>query len=383
MVKKLYGITHGGGIDVGGIPLSEIGGLFGCPEAGRIHIYPSFELISELAALSEKSRVGLEVIPELVVDNIIKKGIEVDGIEYDFSGESMVYWQRLVDACILNNLDPVFLDSAEHMKQNTRKRIEASELEEKANSLVEENIVDGELPSEIEEQVLQLVRESYRLEQEAWYVHSIQREEAMLEKIAKTKPEVVVLGEGHTDFFIKFPETGERNGVRFEEYAKEDFTKGLDPYTLLAYSSGELEHIPLGLIQNAIPDESVLAQRDQIIRKHNAASEGRIIMNGRPTFVGTWDSQIPAKGLFEMYVEKDTEEEPGVRSISGTMEDVIGTAFFDGAITHDAISFTKEYERASVDAGAFPRPMYYVAKLEDGVYSGKINTGHVFEMSEF
>lgn len=78
----------------------------------------------------------------------------------------------------------------------------------------------------------------------------------------------------------------------------------------------------------------------------NAEILGRIVPEKSPNYIGNFDHDY-SKGVFEMYIERN---EGG--NIRGTIEDVYGTATFEGVLSHTEISFTKHYipEKSSVEA---------------------------------
>lgn len=372
MVQKLYGIVHASQIRMGGIPLDE---LFGCPDAGSITIIPSRELLREIRQLPKGARVGLEQPAELVNEhNILTDSIKVDGKEYKMATKSVVYWQSIVNQCVANGLQPVFLDDTEFIRASTRKREQARKLDRKSGQLYRKSkaIYGDKIPEHTRAKGIGLIREAYRLEQEAWYINTIARESPILRKIAETKPYVVVMGAGHTDFFMANPEEIAKFGFKFESYAREAFEEGLSAMALLAYSDGPLSMSPPRLIQNAEPDRVSIASRNQIIRRYNAAVLGRIIPDGKPDFIGTWDLDIPARGLFEMYLAKDETKANGIREISGTIEDVIGTAAFTGTIASNTFNFKKDYDSIARQSGGIDGTLNYSAQLEKGKYSGTI-----------
>lgn len=78
----------------------------------------------------------------------------------------------------------------------------------------------------------------------------------------------------------------------------------------------------------------------------NAKELGRIVPEKNPNFIGNFDHGF-SKGIFEMYID---ENEGG--NIKGKIEDVYGTATFEGVLSDTEISFTKHYltEKSSVEA---------------------------------
>jgi len=388
MVRKLYGVAHGGCVQMGGVSLSE---LFGQQEVGEIHMRPSVELISELAVLPVGAKIGLEEMQEQVVGNKVRDFVVVDGKHYELAMAGVSYWQALLDECLKRRLEPVFLDSFELLAQNTRLRLDSAKLNSKANGVLKRyakrkglTVENCRFPERTMGRALEFVRSAYALETEAEYMHIVGREGEILRKIAQTNPDVVIMGASHTDFFAARPEEVAKFGVKFESYAREDFEEGLNVEVMLRYGE-RLHHVPIRLIQNAQPQEELLVERDQTIRKHNAARFGRIFPERKPRFVGTWNRNIPAAGLFEVYMKSETETPEG-RVIFGKIEDIIGTASFIGSLREEHIRFRKEYTDTSKRAGGSRYPIDYDADFREGRYVGVANLGNdgslEFEMVE-
>jgi hypothetical protein len=86
-----------------------------------------------------------------------------------------------------------------------------------------------------------------------------------------------------------------------------------------------------------------LEMRKRLIK---AKEFGRVTPEKMPDFIGNFDNSLP-KGLFEMFIEEREGD-----NISGTIEDVYGTATFEGVLSDTEIRFTKHYipEKSSIEA---------------------------------
>ncbi len=360
---------HGAQVSIGGVPIDE---LFGCPGAGNITVHPSKDLLLELEKLPAGAKVGLEEAPEIVdKHNLISSSIDIDGKKYDMATQATVYWQHVLNKCVERRLQPIFLDDAKFIRENTRKRVQARKLDRKSARLYHKSkkTYGDNIPQEV---VSEGLREAYKLDQEAAYLHVIKREEAMLRKIAETNPDIVIMGAGHTEVFMANPKEVAKFGIKFDSYARESFEEFSDAMELLRYSEGPLKMSPPKLIQNPEPDPVTIADREQIIRGYNATTLGRILPNEKPDFIGTWDLMIPARGLFELYIANSYEEIPGVRKVMGNIEDVIGTAGFTGTITGNTFIFNKKYDSTSVNVGGMRGTLVYAGTLKNGKYEGTV-----------
>ena len=84
---------------------------------------------------------------------------------------------------------------------------------------------------------------------------------------------------------------------------------------------------------------------DFLERQIKLVKEGRIT-DGTPDYVGTWDMD-PFEGYFEVYVQ-DTDGE----NISGVIEDVNGSASFEGKVDESEVGKIKEGLPLEITVGA-------------------------------
>jgi len=112
--------------------------------------------------------------------------------------------------------------------------------------------------------------------------------------------------------------------------------------------------------------EQSLEQRLQI-RRHNAITEGRILPFETPQFIGTYDLELPPRGLFEVYLDSPIAEDG---KFSGKIEDTLGTATFTGTITKKEIIFTKNYCPDKSSGKASKTEISYIGRFNGVQYEG-------------
>ncbi len=185
-------------------------------------------------------------------------------------------------------------------------------------------------------------------------------------------------GIGHTDNFMADPQIVQRLQIKkyYTDIApQDDNNRQLSQYFGLVYSRFN---------ENATPNKRTLAERESLIRRYAAASIGRILPHRIPNFIGSWDLENPAEGLFEIYIEQVEGKD-----IYGTIEDALGSASFFGRYDpEEFINFWKEYEEPATLIGASNRTLVYSGTFKDGQYKGSfgansMSMGRDFWLREF
>lgn len=350
MVETLYGVMHGKSLNVAGVRVADYDAK------------PGNELIKELFLLPSNTSVGIEHTPEL------EKTFEVDGIPNITSGS--LYWTEIRKVCEQQHLNIVYLEDFLTYKRFTQKIIEARALDE---DLLKRNVKfrnshpnEGTDKFEEDEAIKKLLRKIYKTQIEGEYIFAIEREQKMLDKIAEYQPQVVILGKGHTDYLALKPEKLTSKGVSLGKYKTEE--RKFIPWH---EESDESPSDNSRLIQNPLPDKSYLVYRELLERRYRAITEGRIMSKGIPEYIGTWDLVIPARGLFEIYVDKRDD-------VHGRIEDTLGTADFVGRITENNAVFSKKYNPSKSSSEAAEDSMMHTADGGNGYYLGtfKIASGY-------
>ncbi len=358
---------------------------------GRQHIFfgVSFETLVEpdpatfylvLSSLPEKTKVGIEWCPELCEDgrNLRKS---INGEELPFTDSAVFYWGKLLEAINEHSLAPVFLDDFETMKKEVEKFLQLREKQQCLAKLgLEAELIKTEgfyFYVKATPEMRELEREIYGLNTELDYTYVIRREEKLLENIARSQPAVVFVGAAHSDFFVSQREELAKRGIVFDSYYREE----LFAYPLFY----EPEDITARLNVKPVLDEETLRLRQLLPRRYAALTAGRILPDKTPKFIGTWDTRLPAQGLFEVYVKAENNGR-----IRGTIEDILGSAQFKGGVIakpvnmqdgdmigvlEKSIGFTKKYDEAAVKNGGAKQPIEYLAiwNAEKGLYEGKFS----------
>lgn len=344
MVERVYGVTHG-------LEVSLLG-LF--PK--EVPIYPSRELVTELAQLRPGSSVGIETIPDELV--------EVDREQVTWKPGSKRYWESIIEVCHRLGYTVLYLDDVETLKAYARKCVEQEKI---GNALK----VTPHSPTN-EAQAQPLVEAYYRAGVEAEYIHVVRREKKILDNIRRFNPTVVIVGIGHGDYFVSgdgLPGNDKLPILYRREIA--EFTGTLDYPGAVSYIDAK-----------SAPDQRCLLERELLERRYHAVTAGRISNTGRPDFIGTWDTWCRPRGLFEAYITARTDT-----TLTLTIEDCLGTGSADMSIGDNNVSFTKRYDPNQSDAG-HNLPIKYKGRKGGGVYTGEFiivgeNIRGSFTMQDF
>jgi len=348
MIKEIYGVIHGGFKDFGGL------------NAGELFVEPSFEVMERLSNLPKHTKVGVEYFSELCKDAVIvRDSIDVDGKRIEFDQASDYYWRDIFRIIKDKELDLVFLDDMNAMVEHTRKLLEAEKIRKSLEELKHEVMVKQEnlFPRSSNNEIENLRGQLYKTRIEAEYIHVVKREEKILENLLKNKPEIAFIGLGHVDYLILSNQL--KKGIDFEFYHK-DTISNIRNLTLF-----ESQYIGAKFVENAKVDEMMFLERDHFLRKYNSVMKNRVFPERNPQFIGTWDIEVPGRGLFEIYLEKQNG-----KSIEGTIEDTIGRSTFKGTKNNGEIYFTKKYSEEAKLMGGAKEEIEYNGFLVNGKYEG-------------
>ena len=348
MIEEIYGIIHGGFKDFCGM------------HAGELFVEPSFEVMERLSNLPKHTKIGVEYFSELCKNAVIvRDSINVDGKRIEFDKGSDYYWKDIFRIIKDNELDVVFLDDMTAMIENTRKLLEAEKIRKSLEELEHEVIIKQEnlFPNSSNNEIGNLREQLYKTVIEAEYIHIVKREEKILENLLKNKPKIAIMGLGHVDYLILSNQL--KKGTDFGFYHK-DIVSDIEHLTLF-----EGQYIRAEFIENAEADNIMFLKRDHLLRKYNSVINTRIFPQRNPQFVGTWDVEVPSKGLFEIYLEKQNGKD-----IEGTIEDAIGKATFNGTKDNEQIYFTKKYSEEAKRVGGAKEDIEYNGFSVNGKYEG-------------
>ena len=344
MVERLYGIEHGKNITAGEIPAIDS------------ETMPGEKLVNELLSLPPDTSVGIEHALEL------EEVFIVDGLRKITHGSQ--YWIEIKRICNQQNLEVIYLEDFPTLKEYVRK----CNLKEKLDrEILEDNTKfrkqnPTKTTEEYEEspEVRRKIREAYKAGVEADYIFIIGREQKILEKIAERQPQVVLLGKGHSDYIMLRPVEFTSRKIPLGQYKVEE-RKSM-PWLLESEEFPDKESVYL--LQNPSPDRSELLHRELLQRRYDAVTQGRILPNRIPDYIGTWDLVIPARGLFEIYLNPKTGKN------TGRIEDSLGSATFTGVVSENNVIFAKKYEESKSSSEAVKATLSYEADGANEFYVG-------------
>lgn len=318
MIETLYGVMHGKSVNLGPLRVKEI------------YISPSRDLLRDLESLQPGSKVGIEFYPDY------QGTFEIQGKQVVLSEACRYYWESIIRQCNDLNLAVVYLDDFEAIKREAEIKLELNALDEMLQSQ----------PENFDSYFI-ILQKIYALEVWAEYLFIIDREEKMFDRIVEEQPNMVILGRDHIVPLLLDPDPLVRRGLTVKEQKTEivsEFFLGRDaPFIEVAT-----------IVQQQIPDKNIMIERELLKRRYRAVREGRVIEGRTPDYIGTWSPKVPARGLFEMYVNEN-----GSNGFSGTIEDCLGTSNFHGELVENEMLFSKEYDPESAGNGASPDLVQY------------------------
>lgn len=318
MVERLYGVIHGSIVELGGVRVLDN------------LVAPSRELMEDLLTLPPGTKVGLETCPEL------GQPLEIQGERFDVIESNKFYWDRIQRLCKRRGLRIVYLEDFGIFKKYLEKFLALKSLHVALKHEIEG---DG-----VPERVMQ---QMHKVRVEAEYMFNFGREEKLWDRIQETQPTVAILGRGHTDPLLLDPAPLNERGISVGEYRLEEVF--MPAWWYLDFSGRK--HDRANITDRLEPDEKILLERELLKRRYRAVMEGRVMAEKTPDYIGTWDTQVPARGLFEVYLDDE-----GAR---GTIEDCLGTASFLGMITADVAIFGKKYYRDKSSDKVVQGKVYY------------------------
>ena len=145
-------------------------------------------------------------------------------------------------------------------------------------------------------------------------------------------------------------------------------------------SSQEILKQKIKLITEKV--DSDIEQEIQTIliqRYYDAITKNRIT-DKSPHFIGTWDLKLEPKGLFELFIDSVKKSGNGTCLISGTIEDCLGTATFEGCLSPKKIEFTKKYIPGK-SSSTLEERINYFGFFDDREINGTYSTGNIYPHS--
>lgn len=346
---EFYGVNHGGhSVDDGVVE-------------GTISITPSVELIGILETLPPGKKVGIEYHPSLGEPR------NVDGIIFSQQSPALQYWRNIEDAIKRSSSSVVHLEDTDVQERYARAFLNQIKA---ARGLQE--YCEG---SEWDPLVFRdLAEAKYSASSLSDYIFVIERENAILDRIQATRPDIAILGDAHIRFLLSGgKEELDKRGINVIGYHREEVARKGFSFLELLNGAAKIEEEGK-LVQNAESDPRSVLERQHIVRKFNSAIKGRVVPEAQPQFIGTWDIRCRPRGLFEVYIDGD--------NFSGTIEDNFGTALFEGEVSKKDLRFVKQYDPNS-SAGTSEeilsfKPVEYEAISDDGqTYIGEFYNSQI------
>ncbi|MFH1211263.1 MAG: hypothetical protein V1645_05115, partial [archaeon] len=358
IVKKMYGVSDGGFMTIAGYSLQEVLG----GETGQIITHVGKDLREELMTLPKKTRVGVQYFDEFCDGGMpYRRGMKIRKKDVHIPKHTAGYWTEILGICKMRDLEVVFLDHYQSLRE-TSKRLVEKERDLEGIQALEKTIQSQPDNMGLEKVKREQTEKLYRTEVEIEHINTVTRADKILEAIVKERPEIVILGSGHADYFMANPGLMETIKLKFENYAREQYEAKVNLDNLPEYMARPPQ-IFGKLAQNAEPDKAALALREKVERQNKAITLGRIIASKEPRWIGTWSKEIPPRGLFEVYVEQEIKTFHGVRAFKGTVEDIFGSAKFTGSTDGLTLILEKKYREEAVAVGGYAGPIKYEATL--------------------
>lgn len=350
MVERLYGVMHGRSLNVAGMRVADF------------EAKPGSELTKELLTLPPNTSVGIEHTPEL------ETTFEIDGVSLA-TGVNSNYWREIERICKSRRLNVIHLEDFETYKKYCQKLLEKKMLDEenleKFIRFRKDNPDATTAEYKETKEAKTIIRKAYRTSIEAEYIFTIEREQKMLDKIVEFQPQVAILGKGHADLLMLKKMTSKK--IPLGEYKTEEI--------IFVPWHEESDGSPSGLSRlntNPLPDKSELLERELLRRRYRAVTKGRVMAKGNPDYIGTWDLTIPARGLFEIYLDKKNN------GMTGQIEDALGTATLVGVITEKKVIFAKNYKMNKSSSDAERETIAYQGDGSNGLYIGQFKVASGF-----
>jgi hypothetical protein len=315
-------------------------------------VLPSRSLLRTIKKLSPGTKIGLQTQPQEMWERYSSGELQADPTV-------VKYWDRLVQYCQRLGHQVQFLEDSEIYARYVEQIIPAFEAAQHLHDqsyIISRGRADG---VSILEAMRSINEEVYRLSVLRDYTFVVERENGILSQMAQQKPQLAVISKDHSDSLMSNPQNFSAEDLEVGQYQRE----GIRP------SEARRHLLHAAMYKEAKIDPGVVLENALMRRKYAAVTEGKIIPNGKPAAIGSWDSLNRKRGLFEIYPENGD-------GFNGKIEDTLGTATFQGVIDAGHVYFNKSYimgESGTSDPFYYMSyaPVEYRGTSDDGVnYSG-------------
>ncbi|MBU0760700.1 MAG: hypothetical protein KJ600_00815 [Nanoarchaeota archaeon] len=317
-----------------------------------------------LLRLPKGTRVGIEALQpedweevkedleEIAWDNYEALSGEA-GIDYrpSYSDEPNQYWEDLASMCQRISLKPVFLEDKATWLRYNRAVIRAQLLAARIHKRILFH-PKGESESDYHRKLCRCNEAQHKAELRARKIHEIDRDNKLLEAMAREGVPIAAVGLGHSDFWFGDQEgTLERKGIKLDAYSTDLMTHEQEGHPEMTFT------------QNATCNPELTFEREGLERALRLMDTGRIVHGRTPDYVGVWDWVFPSKGYFEVFVGETDGD-----NVSGQIHDCLGVASFSGRITPQEADFTKRYSALALPQAAIGDVRFTAKRVGDDFY---------------
>lgn len=332
---KLYCITHG---------YTEVG-IFGGSQTYPVK--PSDGMQRSLISLSDKTKVGVEAL-----STEYKREIEHDLIRRFQTAKlpgdipyypDCEYWLSIIELCSGLGHEIVFLEDKETLFKYNEAVIKLQKQKLRKTRLSRNKREDS---LDFFRRELEVIKAIYREMVNARQIHEVERDDKLLD--ATRNLDVAIVGKGHSDYWV---------------LNRDKLNIDIDGYTTDVPIKRDGNNVHMKFTQDATPDPRQAYDRESIARSIRLLEKGRVTTRDDPQYVGIWSTLNPFEGYFEMFVEESSGNK-----VSGTIEDCIGSATFEGIRTNKEFNFVKRYSNSTTQA--LQGDIYYIARKVGEGFSG-------------
>src|SRR3989344_2197239 len=314
----------------------------------RLPVYPTDGLINKINEFPDKSRVGIEWFKHEDFKDIcddLSRLCEESALDYVGFQSDEAYWVAL-RVRLKSSLEIVFLE-----EKDLWLRINKAVIEEARKRGTDQQRRKDESVLAHRKRITTQDYDAHMAYIDYKRLHEIERDDKFLEVI-KSGLDVVISGIGHTDYWWANREAiTKKSGIVFDGYSTEE---------IFGDANCDSE-----FVECAVPDPERVFSRIGLERSIRLIEKGKLIEKGEPFCVGTWSIIEPAKGYFEVYVDKRQSNR-----LSGRIEDCFGSATFEGMISGDELVFTKKYDWTACKPDTIKTPISYKAKRFGNKFCG-------------
>jgi len=324
----------------------------------------------------QKFRVGARIgIPDLSEDEWYKvsgewyeklEGCEQQTIHYhEFL---RAHWSSLRGMLLARGLVPVPLERAEDYDRHTQLQADLF-IYFNGDIYPFGDSFSAYLPSPLKEEdlvyQLNVAKSFYDMRK----IEVIDRAETLLQRIGELGVDVAIVGRDLSNYWMANPNLARQKGIVFDKYFGESLR------------GKEIEFL------DSLPVDSFISNRRSKLERTLTLLRGERLTERNPHLVGSW-SVDPLKGYFGMFFNGDSGQVRRILSgeqspnISGTIEDCLGSAVFEGRIIDGRFLFSKSYNSGFFGGGGGPIRDYIhhsgSVKISPGLFesSGSFRSAH-------